>query len=62
MSAIDELIEIIDYLAPPSPEKGQPWKRARCGADSPARWDGGKQWTKTDKWIAKTIRKVKRKK
>ena len=65
--AIDELVAIIDYLAPPC--AGEPGKRARIGTESgphgvkgwpPGAWDGGKLWAKTDRRIARAMAAARR--
>lgn len=59
-SVLTELLDILDYLAPPSPTKEEPTKRARCGieSDEGGRWDGGKCWRRTDARISRVVKQA----
>lgn len=58
-TVVDELIEVINYLAPPTPEDGHPDRRARCGFECGATWDGGKRMQQTDAWIARVVKRAR---
>lgn len=60
--AVEGLVKVIDMLAPPSPSRKEPDKRARCGIPSSTGpvWDGGKLWNRQDREIARAIARARK--
>ena len=62
-AALVAALDVIDYLAPPTPSGRRPNQRMRVGIESdsgePGRWDGGRKWQEADERIAQVVGKAR---